>query len=290
MGRKWIIAVSLVLSLSIAAGGHLFASEPDGSTPESAVQLYEGLSLYITEPTLDAKQPYRYVGMLVTRYYPEGNPTSNDPEDYTYVVSDGEYTEFFIPKFGIAPVVEYENGTLRLPYNELSGDGQIFSFYEKDGTQYYKFKYVITPLYRLGDGRDIRGTPRDYYVSLLNTNILVGVYHTDAWAEKRGIDRGNPHFLAGEAFVVEVETSHQATGIELEVDPSFPLNPSWERERDGETIRWRTVLYDPAYKELEGEYTFTIRALYPGGVTSEEQVMVYVSGNVHGLSEIHLTQ
>jgi len=288
--KKSIVTGLFILSLSLVAGGHLFASETDGTTPETAVQLYDGLSLYITEPMHDEKQPYRYVGVLIKRYYPEGNPSSNNPDDYTSVVSDGMYTEFFIPKAGIDPVVEYDNVALRLPYGQLSGAGQIFSFYEKDGTQYYKFKYVITPLYRLGDGRDIRGEPREFFISLLNTNIIAGVYHTDAWAEKRGIDRGNPHFLAGEAFVVEVETSHQATGIELEVDPSFPLNPSWERERDGETIRWRTVLYDPAYKELEGEYTFTIRALYPGGVTSEEQVKVYVSGNVHGLSDIHLTQ
>ena len=143
----------------------------------------------------------------------------------------------------------------------------------------------------------VYGTTQRYYsyivtleVEAIDTTIAAGVYHTDAWVKKRGIDRTDPNFLAGEAFLVEVETSADAENIDLSVSPSIPLDVSWSKERDGDIVRWKTVLYDPAYKDMKGAYTFTIKVFYPEDLTNEEQVQVYVSGNIHGLSNIHLTQ
>lgn len=127
-------------------------------------------------------------------------------------------------------------------------------------------------------------------VEAIDTTITAGVYHTDAWAEKRGIDRDDPNFLAGEAFLVEVETSRDATDVDLKVAPSIPIDVKWDKEYDGDIVRWKTVLYDPAYKDMKGSYTFSIEVSYPLDLTSKEQVTIYVSGNVHGLSNIHLTQ
>lgn len=141
----------------------------DGSSASAAAEISSGKKLSVPKPVMPGDGVLTYIGFLVERYQP--NPiNSNNDNDYTQLVQVNGNSQWFInagQAGGTEFILEYDKQEVRntLFSDKTTLDGQGISNNITAGNS--KFKIVVTHLFRLPDGKDLKSDPRSIYITLI---------------------------------------------------------------------------------------------------------------------------